>query len=269
MIGCVEMVYDMEKALGFIMENGSVMDTYKVEYLLDLGRDDKIPLEFFSRYQNKDGGFPLEFKEGKPSSIGTTAMILPWFFHLDVTYAGSYKRCINYLMESQKPDGFWDEDQRIGSMGPPEQLEPGILSTKLFLTGLASNLLLNYDINEYSAKKGVNYMENFRRGDGSFEGLPITNWMMFSLYSQRGDDEKADALMPFLETDTPEDPKYLVMQIDCIWMANRENHIAEGILDRLEKMQQDDGSWKTSDGKRFYAQATAEIIRIMHTWGRE
>ncbi|MBN1786431.1 MAG: hypothetical protein JW825_05565 [Candidatus Methanofastidiosa archaeon] len=263
------MVYDMDKALSYVMEHGSVMETYKLEFLLELGRDDKIPLEFFKRYQNDDGGFCFELKEGNPSSMGTTLSVLPWYSLLDVTYTGSFKRCVDFFLVSQSPDGSWDENLAIKDMAPQGMLVPEMLSTKLFLTSKISDELLYYDVNEYLVKKAILYMEQFMHKDGSFEGFPITNWLMFSIYSRIGDTKKADSIAPLLKSSMEKDAKSIIMYLDCIWRAKRENMLAEELLDALEDMQDKEGNWRTADGKKYYPNVTVDAIRVLRAWGRE
>ncbi|HOP09105.1 MAG TPA: hypothetical protein PK718_04480 [Candidatus Methanofastidiosa archaeon] len=263
------MGYDMDKAMSYVMQNGNIMETYMLEFLLELGRDDKVPLEFFEKYQNKDGGFCFDLVEGRPSSMGTTMSLLRWYPLLDVTYTGSYKNCKNFVIEGQGPEGCWDESQLIKDLNPPEMLVPGVLATKLFLTGAACDELLYNGIDEYAAKKGMLYMERFRRGDGSFEGHPVTNWLMFSIYSQLGLQEKAEEVVPFLKPGREEDTKRIILYLDCIWRAKRQNVLAEELLDRLEESQGADGNWRTVDGKKYYTHVTVEAIRVLRTWGRE
>jgi len=263
------MGYDMEKAMSYVMQNGSVMETYKLESLLELGRDDKIALDFFERYQNKDGGFCYDLMENRPSSISTSLSMLPWYYLLDITYTGSFKRCSNYLIEEQFPEGYWDENPQIKDLNPQEMLIPGILSTRLFLTSKVCDELLYRGINEYSAKKGVRFIENYKRDDGSFEGYPVTNWFMFSVYSQLGDTKKAKHMVPLLKEYMEKDTKCIIWYLDCIWRAKRQNLLAEELLDMLENSQEEEGYWKTVDGKKYYPWITVEAIRVLRTWGRE
>jgi len=263
------MGYDIDRAMSYVMQNGSIMETYKLEFLMELGRDDKIPLDFFKKYQNKDGGFCFDLIENRPSAIGTTLSILPWYHILDVAYTGSFKRCLNYILETQNPEGYWDEDAGIQGLNPPEMMIPGVLNTKLYLTSKVSDELIYNNINEYAAKKGVRYMEKFMREDGSFEGYPVTNWIMFSVYSQLGEKEKADKLVPSLKASMERDTKCIIWYLDSIWRAKRENLLADDLLDILEKSQTEDGNWKTVDGKKHYPAVTVEAIRVLRTWGRD
>jgi hypothetical protein len=115
----------------------------------------------------------------------------------------------------------------------------------------------------------MEYMEKFRRDDGSFEGYPVTNWLMFSLYSQMGKLERAEEIVPFLKPNIEKDSKCIIWYLDCIWRAKRQNLLAEELLDMLENAQTEEGNWRTVDGKRYYPHVTVEAIRVLKTWGRD
>ncbi len=260
------MDYDVNKSLSYVFEYGNMFETYKIEFVLHMGRDDKIPLDFFNAYQNKDGGFAYNLKKGNPSSVATTLSIFPWYTILDITYSGSYKRCLNYILDNQK-NGAWDENPEISVLNPPELIKPGALNTKLWLSAQAANDILFYDKNKRIAQSTLMFLQQYMREDGTFEGFPITNWIVFSIYSQMDMTDAAQKLVPYIRTNIVHDPKHIVWCLNCLWKAQRENVLADELLDLLLKMQDPNGCWKDEDNK-CCPNITAEAIATLHMWGR-
>ena len=67
---------DVQKAIGFIEENGTKLEKYRLNHLLGKGRDDEVPLRHLRRLQNDDGGFPYDDEKGKLSSVNSTGVDL-------------------------------------------------------------------------------------------------------------------------------------------------------------------------------------------------
>ena len=262
------MGYNRDKAFSYVIENGSMMDTYKLEFILGLGRDDRVPLDFFRSYQNEDGGFAFNFKRGNPSSVAATVSMVSWFTGLDVAYTGAFKRAVIYLKERQAQDGSWDENPEISALNPPEWFMPSAMNTKLWLTAQTACDLLYYAEEEYQAKKAVRFLDQYRRNDGTIEGYPITNWITFALYAQLGMNDSAQKLAPFLRSSIEHDPKMVIWYLDCLWKAKMENVLADDLLDLLESLQDDEGCWKTVEGTACYPETTINALRILSLWGR-
>lgn len=261
------MSYDKDKAIGYILEHGNVLDTYKMEFMLGLGRDDRVPLDFFISHQNEDGGFAFKMEKGNPSSVATTLSMLEWYNELEITYTGSYKRCVRFLLDHQE-GGAWDEPDDIATLNPEEWYVPHALSTKLWLTAQTANDLLFYEKEEYAAQKSLRFMHQHKRDDGTFEGYTITNWIMMSLYAQLGMSEAAQALLPYVRMNIEKDTKLIIWALDCLWKAKMENVLAGELLDLLESKQARDGCWTTAEGEECYPLITVEALRTLKRWER-
>ncbi len=262
------MGYDKDKAFSYVIEHGNVMDTYKLEFILGIGRDDRVPLEYFDAYQNPDGGFAFNFKKGNPSSVATTISMITWYKDLDVAYTGSFKKAVIFLKGHQTQEGYWDENQEIGALNPPEWYMPSALTTKLWLTAQAASDLLFYAEEEYMAKKAVRFLDQYRRNDGTLEGYPITNWITFALYAQLGMNESAQKIIPYIRSNIERDTIMIAWYLDCLWKAKMEHVLADDLLDLLESMQDDSGCWKTVGEAECHPSITIDVMRILSKWGR-
>ncbi len=262
------MGYDKDKAFSYVIEHGNVMDTYKLEFILGIGRDDRVPLDYFDAYQNPDGGFAFNFKKGNPSSVATTVSMITWYKDLDVAYTGSFKKAVLFLKDRQAQEGYWDENPEISALNPHEWYMPSALTTKLWLTAQTASDLLFYAEEEYMAKKAVRFLDQYRRNDGTLEGYPITNWIAFALYAQLGMNESAQKIIPYLRSNIERDTRMIAWYLDCLWKAKMEHVLADDLLDLLETMQDDAGCWKTVEGRECYPSITIDVMRVLSKWGR-
>ncbi|MHC1604719.1 MAG: prenyltransferase/squalene oxidase repeat-containing protein [Candidatus Methanofastidiosia archaeon] len=262
------MGFDLDKAISYIFENGHELDTYRLEFILGLGRDDKVPINILKKYQNEDGGFALDFKEENPSSLSKTLSIFPCFLELDIGYTGCYKRCLNFILEKQALDGSWDENEEISNLHPPKWTVPGALPTKLWITAQAASDLLYYEKMEFVAKKALSFLRKHRNDDGSFKGYFITNWIVLSIYAMLELKKEANTMFAIVKTESENNPEFLVWHLECLKKTNIGTNLANKLLDQLEKMQEKNGSWQTAEESSYSPTITVDVLKTLKIWNR-
>ena len=251
--------------MDFVISSGTIFDVYRLEVVLDLGKDNKIPLEYFSTVQNEDGGFAYGLSPGAPSSIAETLDILPWYDEMELSYTGSFKQAVNYLLDERQPKGYWRESEdvlHIMGCADDECRE----AMTLEITSRAAALLLYMDNKENLAGRAAKYLENFADDDGYLEKSPAASWLLLSIYAQLNNESKFKSLLERLYSIQAMDTDRIILALNCLKVQKGEKEKKTKLLDTLESLQSDDGSWH--DGSGASVKTTVNAIRVLRTYHR-
>lgn len=155
----------MEKIYGsgkkFILENGSESQKILFKYLI--GEDSKeAAVKALGKYQNEDGGWAngleIEYK-GNISTPMTTAAALGYIYLFDLADTELLPKTIEYLKNTQREDGSWDDVEEILKFEVPPYMGPQIYVD--YKTAMNLKWLRRYKIeNQDMIDNGINYLVN-------------------------------------------------------------------------------------------------------------
>jgi hypothetical protein len=265
----------IKAALNFIQEHGSTLDKYRLNYLLNKKRNDEIPLKNLRNSQNEDGGFPYNLEKGKHSCVSETCSMLSLIKELNLEESGICKKTLQFLFKAQQQDGSWDENPRITEYGPPPWDTPKKLETKTWLTAEVTNNLIQLDYrNSEQVEKAVEFLMRNRDENGKVAGYKIATWIAMSVFAQLEglDNETVQKSLKLVETWLQEediDPSFLNWYLACLHDAKiSHNHpLVQQCLERLVKLQQENGSWTSVDGGRYIVPTTITALKMLRDFG--
>jgi squalene cyclase len=109
-------------AVSYVFKNGNPFHKLKLLLILDLQPEKRLQLAGQLRaMQNRDGGWPWQLQEGKPSGISQTARTLELLLktseskNSDIT-----KRAVTFLFQKQNKDGGWSENPELKEIIPED-----------------------------------------------------------------------------------------------------------------------------------------------------
>ena len=266
---------NVEAALNFIKEHGNSIDKYRINYLLDKKREDEIPLSYFQKIQNKDGGFPYNHEKGKHSGVSETSSILALIRELDLKDVEVCKKALQCLFKIQQKDGSWDENPKIAEYDPPPWDTPGALGTKIWLTADITNALiqLGYQNSEH-VRKAADFLAKNRDENGKVAGFRIATWIALSVFAQLEglENEAVQKSLKLVEEWLKEedtDASFLNWYLMCLQDAKfpRKHPLVQQCLKRLVKLQQKNGSWTSVDGGRYMVPTTITALKLLRDYG--
>ena len=262
---------DVQKAIGFIEENGTKLEKYRLNHLLGKGRDDEVPLGYLRRLQNDDGGFPYDDEKGKLSSVNSTGVNLSLIVELGLTELDVCRKTLEYLMSVQGEDGSWDESQAINQYNPPFWNMPGDLKTKMWLTANILNYLVQLGYRESEAvRKAAQFLLKNRDEKGKFAGFLHSTWISVGVFGQlEGVNSKVvkKALRVIEQNiDRMEDGAVdFIWCLECFYLAGigKDDSLVRKCIDRVIKSQRQDGAWASADEEKYTVSTTINALRSL------
>jgi hypothetical protein len=118
------MTADAGKAVAFVRASGSARDRALLQVLLGEPLTD-AELEAVREGQNPDGGFRVKELSTQASVVGRTAEMLLYFGALGAADFGCAQAAADFLIERQRPDGTWGEDDSLAAASMPPHFRPG------------------------------------------------------------------------------------------------------------------------------------------------
>jgi prenyltransferase/squalene oxidase-like repeat protein len=111
-------------ALEFVAKSGTPFDQALLKVLLqeDLGDGELAAL---TEPQNPDGGFRVRELSKPLSVVGRTAEMLTYLVAVGAGEYGAAQAAADFLIERQRPDGTWGEDDALREASPPAHFQPG------------------------------------------------------------------------------------------------------------------------------------------------
>jgi len=111
-------------AMQFVQAHGKPFDRAMLQVLLaeDLGDEGLAAL---TEPQNPDGGFRVLDLSSPASVVGRTAEMLTYLIAVGAEEYGAAQAAADFLIERQRPDGTWSEDEGLRQASPPPHFMPG------------------------------------------------------------------------------------------------------------------------------------------------
>lgn len=261
---------NLKRAVHFAKTQGDELQRYRVDFHFNDIGDDEIPLNYYRKRQEATGGFPYDLEPGRPTSTNETAAVLGTLAELDLSKSDVADKAVDYILSIQSRDGSWDEGQEIKTLNPPPWDMPGELNTRLWLTALTAANLVNLEKGDLEAvRRAAGFLLQHRDESGRFKGYAITTWICIPLFSfLKGKD--SDIVKGCLEhveewAEEETDPGFLVWYLECLTLAGLtlDHPTASNCLEKLGRLQRDDGSFSSVDGDRYVVPNTIGAARFM------
>jgi hypothetical protein len=260
---------DFTKAVEFAKRMGSEEEVERLECILK-GRKPKTRfVEELRRLQNDDGGFPLNMEMGKPSTLMASAVVLVRLEEFNSLQIDIVEKIVGFFFARQSKDGSWNEDENLLPYNPPPWMNPRDIRVKILSTAYTGFWLAKLGYSDNGIKRACDFLINYRRENGAFEGFRHNTWIAASLFAMvygKGCNVTREGLK-FL-AGIPED-QWVTSQITwllwCLSSANftKNNRFVKHFLDLLSKSQNPDGSFTSEDGRGFSVSATLEAIKVL------
>jgi hypothetical protein len=268
---------DLDAAIGFVLAHGDEVDRARLAYLRTGATPDPELLARVEAGQVDGAGWPGR-QGGTVASVDASCFRFAELDDLGALGRPAARQALDWLAQTQRPDGSWEEDHALAGEAPP-WATPGDPEARLYLTanaafwlsaaGLAARSGGPLDARVGGAYAGViagaaNVLAGSLRPDGSWPSYLVTGWLGAAvLYGQRRFDEVA-RIQVVLGRRLPE-----MSGADVTWLACALRRLGVGDGDwlrlaaarRLAETQRSDGSWLSDDGEAFTVHATLAGIR--------
>ena len=106
-------------AVSYVIRNGNAIHKLKLACILSLNLDQRHLIDELKTSQNKDGGWPWQLEDGKPSGISQTAKVLELLPSVGVKSISKMIRgAVSFLLAHQHEDGGWSENPELEEIVP-------------------------------------------------------------------------------------------------------------------------------------------------------
>lgn len=260
---------DIQKSISFIEEKGSSLEKARFNCILHGTRPKKVDTQSFIDLQNTDGGFPFGMEKGNLSTINETTVALWWMEELELLGSQTAKRAFSFLMATQKTDGSWEEDLRIGQYDLPAWLQLDDLRTRLYLSAYATYWLA---VGGYThlpvVRKAIHFLIRNQDNTGKFFGYLHTTWIAAGVLLMAGNRYTKVAELGIQALSgkilAEWDDSQIAWALDCLSKGGlpKDHPFIEGCLKELFRRQKSDGSWASEDGEAFAISATIQALKV-------
>lgn len=262
---------DVQKAIGFIEENGTELEKYRLRYLLGKERDDEVPLRYLRGVQNDDGGFPYENEKGKVSCISNTSVNLSLMIELGLAESDVCRKTVEYLLRVQGRDAGWDENDEIKQYNPPFWDLPGDPKTKMWLTADMCNYLIQLGYRKSEAvRKATEFLLKNRDAEGKFAGVLHSTWISVAVFGQlKGNNseivKKALKVIERNISRIEDGAADFIWCLECFYVARIPNDepLVKRCIDRVIELQRENGTWTSGNGEKYNVSTTINALRVL------
>jgi hypothetical protein len=260
---------NVQNAIDFVENNGTVIERYRLNFLLGKERNDRIPLEYLKDLQNNDGSFPYGNKKGRLGCINATDVNLGLIVELGLENSDVSRKAVDYLLKVQRSDGSWVETEEIERYGPPFWDMPNDLNTAIWLTVNTASLLMQLGCrNSEVDRKATEFLLRNRDGQGKFTGFLLSTMLSVGLFGQLGggDSDTVKKALKILEKNVKKlDPAWC---LESLYVAGipEENPVVRKCIEKLVASQEDGGSWKSENGKKFTTCNTINALKALRKY---
>ena len=261
---------DFTKTVEFVQRMGSEEEVERLECILE-GRKPKTRFVVeFRRLQNTDGGFPLNMEKDKPSTLMDSVFVLICLEDFNSLQIDIVEKIVDFFFAKQNKDGSWNENENILPYNPPPWMNPRDIRTKILFTAYTGFWLAKLDYSEDNRiKKACDFLINYRRENGGFEGFKHNTWIAATLFAMvygKRCNITRDGLKFLAEIpDGQWIPSQIAWLLWCLSSASfiKNNKFVKYFLNLLSKSQNPDGSFASEDGREFSVSATLEAIKVL------
>jgi hypothetical protein len=290
---------DLDAAIGFVVAHGDLVDRARCSWLRSGIAPDHKVLDQVEIGQSPDGGWPAIWGTDD-ASIDATCFRLAELDDLGALYRPPAQRAVDWLAGRQRPDGTWEETEKLAGVAPP-YAQPGDDEARLFLTasagfwlavaggarvgpqtngvppeqrsstgylGLTDPLVPRSTDNPH-ATAVARAAEAFRaalRPDGSWPSYLPTGWFGAALLFHLGWFYETAQIQVILaervETMSPADTAWMAATLRRLGLATQDRLMVAARI-RLSRTQRSDGGWSGDDGAAFDVHTTLQAIRAL------
>lgn len=265
---------DVAGATSFVEEHGSVLERYRLHFLVDGERDDVVPFRYFSKIQNEDGGFPYDGERGRLSCINDTSLNLRLMIELDLGVSNSCQKAVDYLLRMQGEDGSWSMSEALTQYNPPFWLTPNDPKTTMWLTANVTHQLVRLGYaSSRAVQKAAQFLLRNRGSDGKFAGYLHSTWISIGVFGElRGREsevvKRALRVMNHNLERLRGGASELAWCLECFHTAGvtRENPVVQKYIDELTSLQQENGAWLSGESDELTVSTTIDVLRVLRTF---
>jgi prenyltransferase beta subunit len=261
---------NLAKAVEFVQRKGSEEEVERLECILKGRKPENRFIENLRRLQNADGGFPLLREKGKPSTLMDSCAILVDLEEFNSLQIDIIDKIVSFFFARQEKDGSWNEDENLIPHNPPPWMDPRDIKVKILSTAYTGFWLAKLGYQKDSRiKRACDFLINYRKENGAFEGFRHNTWIAVSLFAMVYG-KRCNVTMKGLKylAEIPKDrwvPSQIAWLLWCLSSANftNRNKFVMHFLNLLSKSQNLDGSFSSEDGREFSVSATIEAIKAL------
>ncbi|MHA1984722.1 MAG: hypothetical protein ACW967_10230 [Candidatus Hodarchaeales archaeon] len=259
---------DTQSAINFVYNHGSEIEKARVDSITNGKEPNENVISQLSNLQNKDGGFPYKKIKGSLSTINNTLFMLQWLDDLNMLSHSISRKIIQYLIQKEKNDGTWQEDEEILEYGPPEWMDPRKRFSNIYTTTYSLFWLLKG--NFVPTSKYAFYTELFEQYiefNGSFEGFLQNSWLGTSCLGMMNTWDSEKVTRPLEYVASIQDDQ--LPANDLVWLTlsllqagfPSNNRLTSRLSYNLFEKQSKSGSFET-EGNLFAVETTIQALKV-------
>ncbi len=123
---------DIDAAIGFVVARGDAVDRARMNWLRAGITPQEDAYTSLEMGQTPSGGWPAHWGD-EVASIDATCFRLAELDDLGGLTRPAAARALDWLANSQRPDGFWEEDRSLAASAP-KWARPGDVEARFYLT---------------------------------------------------------------------------------------------------------------------------------------
>lgn len=265
---------NIEKSISFINAKGSVIEKARLNCILHGTRPAPEIHQSLYKLQNADGGFPFEMQPGNLSTINETTVALWWLEELGLLNSPTGTQALDYLLRTQKTDGYWDEDPRLAQYELPPWIKLNDLGTRVYLSAYAAYWLAVGGMASTPAfRKALHFLIRSQDKTGKIFGYLHTTWIasaVFLLAGQRYASIASRGVTVLSDRAMSEwEDSQLAWALDCLSRGGLSKHVpfVKSSLQELSRRQKSNGSWASEDGETSAVGATIQALKVLKHYG--
>jgi hypothetical protein len=258
---------DLAAAIDYVSAQGNDLERARLAVLTHQAPADEKMIALAAQDQQPDGGFAALWSDGQ-SSLDETCYRLSQIEDFGVSAARLVDGAVGFLSSRQRNDGTFEEDVRTSAAVPP-WAQPGDPAALLYITANCAFTILDALRRQSPAERRRLKLAVNRAGshlasrigrDGRLPSFLHTHWLAGPVLRAAGFDGAADGLLWALAFRLSGlGPSALA------WLAAAipDEPVATEARDRLARLQEDDGHWRSEDGERHDVATTLTAIRVL------
>ena len=261
----------MARGLTFVRRNGSALMKALAAHAVGLASGDDV-LTHLEAYQNDDGGWERfdSDMQGAISTISQTWVGLQWLAWTRPSDSVPLNRTLEFLRQSQRDEGYWDEPPAILKHDPPPWMVPGNPANQLWLTSAVCCKLFELGrVAEVRFDAAVEFLRSGWEKD-HFPVYQHTHWMAANLFGRLTEPTALDRriatgsasrLINDLAAGSVDTMDVTSIAYAAIQSGARD--LFDKAFPKVVAGQSEDGGWTTGHGDIHRPQATVEAMHLL------
>ena len=265
---------NIQKSVSIIEAKGSDLEKARSYCVLQGVRPPNEVIRGFVELQNHDGGFPFGMVKDNLSTINETTVALWWMEELDLLASPAAEKAFSFLLATQKTEGCWDEDLRIGQYELPSWIQLEDPRTRVYLSAYATYWLgVGGYARSQAFRKAIHFLIRNQDETGKFYGYLHTTWIAVGVFLLAGEryarisDLGLQALGDRSLAGWSD--SQIAWALDCLSRGGlpKDHPFIGRCLAELIQRQKSDGSWASEDGEAYTVTATIQVLKVFKRYG--